>query len=809
MARLPTTLGDSLPTPRPQRQVQRYDSQIVNRAMEDAGRVLDRTGDQVFKEAEKNATLEAMKRANNAEREVQDLLYGNDTTPGLYSRQGSAAIGIDKDFETAIARIRADAMKDVSDPLISRALQKSLDDLDTNNRGNIKRYINANRLDASKQLMQDQADLASSLASLEYNNDASFQSALDQATTAGINLAKTNGYMEGDASWKAEIIKQRSKVIGSNLESLAKSNSVDDQLKFMERYDQFRERGELDLATTQRMDALRTALEPQVDALRALQTVRGQQVTYSAPLDDVLRGMRGQESGGMQFGGPGSVAGPNAPTTSPKGAIGIMQVMPATGPEAARMAGLEWDETRYKTDAAYNKQIGEAYMANQVEKFGDVRIALAAYNAGPGIVQDWMDGTNKSGNNKSGLKLGDPRKGETTVDQFLARMPYAETRGYVSGVMRRAGYDGTPNGYISEETAMATAANMREDTREKFLKMVEQNNKAYEATRATDIKSGSNAIIDMMTSNNITIAEVPPTLIAHAQQNGYYEAIKNYDPNASSDNSTLNYLYGLDAKALKSVDLDAPAIRASLSPEDYGRWKQKQNNIDQPAMSATLDLRKTMVEKAMGVRGYEMGGSGADGDENRARVSRVNSLIDKEIDVFSQNNNGRMPGAVELQRIVDNVFIDQKVTTDQGLLWDTDKNIFDISIDDIKNEDVKQIRQTLRSRGLPATDSDIIRAFVLSGGDMSGIDREIASTKAMLAGFGNVVTGAGRGIERGAQYLADQYQMRGIVPKKGVGTLLQESDNSTVRSLGDYFVQYGSIGEDPNDMNESERSAWE
>src|ERR1700683_4528312 len=38
------------------------------------------------------------------------------------------------------------------------------------------------------------------------------------------------------------------------------------------------------------------------------------------------------------------------PLRSPAGAIGYSQVMPGTGPEAAKLAGLPWDEERLKTD---------------------------------------------------------------------------------------------------------------------------------------------------------------------------------------------------------------------------------------------------------------------------------------------------------------------------------------------------------------------------------------------------------------------------------------------------------------------------
>jgi hypothetical protein len=92
-----------------------------------------------------------------------------------------------------------------------------------------------------------------------------------------------------------------------------------------------------------------------------------------------------QESGGRQFDEKGN------PLTSSAGAIGIGQVMPATGPEAAKMAGLPWDEERFRTDADYNAALGEAYFLNMYNRFGSLDLASAAYNAGPGRLSSALD----------------------------------------------------------------------------------------------------------------------------------------------------------------------------------------------------------------------------------------------------------------------------------------------------------------------------------------------------------------------------------------------------------------------------------
>ncbi|MEL6008193.1 transglycosylase SLT domain-containing protein [Citrobacter portucalensis] len=132
-----------------------------------------------------------------------------------------------------------------------------------------------------------------------------------------------------------------------------------------------------------------------------------------------------QESRGNQFGKNG------IPLTSPKGAVGVAQVMPETAPEAARLAGLEWSAWRYRNDMEYNKALGRAYLNAQLNKYdGNHVLALSAYNAGPGSVDRWLK------------TIGDPRTGKITNKEFMQMIPFLETQAYVSTILQ-----GTPGNF--------------------------------------------------------------------------------------------------------------------------------------------------------------------------------------------------------------------------------------------------------------------------------------------------------------------------------------------------------------------------
>jgi len=97
----------------------------------------------------------------------------------------------------------------------------------------------------------------------------------------------------------------------------------------------------------------------------------------SPELLDLVDRVEQQESGGDQS------------AVSSAGAVGVMQVMPDTAPEAAKLAGVKWDPQAYRTDANYNRLLGIAYLSEMLRRYdGDVEKALAAYNAGPGSVEN-------------------------------------------------------------------------------------------------------------------------------------------------------------------------------------------------------------------------------------------------------------------------------------------------------------------------------------------------------------------------------------------------------------------------------------
>ena len=76
---------------------------------------------------------------------------------------------------------------------------------------------------------------------------------------------------------------------------------------------------------------------------------------------------------------------------SSAGALGLMQLMPATGKAMAGEADLPYSKGRLGQDGDYNARLGSRYLGHVLDRFDQsAALALAAYNAGPSRVDGWI-----------------------------------------------------------------------------------------------------------------------------------------------------------------------------------------------------------------------------------------------------------------------------------------------------------------------------------------------------------------------------------------------------------------------------------
>jgi soluble lytic murein transglycosylase len=104
---------------------------------------------------------------------------------------------------------------------------------------------------------------------------------------------------------------------------------------------------------------------------------------------------------------------------SSAGAIGVMQLMPATGRQTAREIQFPYAGRTTLTDSSSNIRLGTTYLGKMYERFDENRVlATAAYNAGPHRVKAWL-----------------PDSGYLDARVWIENIPFRETRKYVRRVL--------------------------------------------------------------------------------------------------------------------------------------------------------------------------------------------------------------------------------------------------------------------------------------------------------------------------------------------------------------------------------------
>ena len=112
----------------------------------------------------------------------------------------------------------------------------------------------------------------------------------------------------------------------------------------------------------------------------------------------------------------------NNEAESTQGAIGLMQLMENTAKDVANKNGIELDGENIREcllNEDTNINIGTKYLQTLIDRYHNIEVALAAYNAGIGTVDGWIE------------------RGIISADgSDIENIPYRETNNYVRKILR-------------------------------------------------------------------------------------------------------------------------------------------------------------------------------------------------------------------------------------------------------------------------------------------------------------------------------------------------------------------------------------
>lgn len=451
-------------------------------------------------------------------------------------------------------------------------------------------------------------------------------------------------------------------------------------------------------------------------------------------LDRAFEILIGTESGGRQLDKDGK------PLTSSAGAVGIAQVMPDTGPEAARMAGLPWDEERYRTDPEYNRALGRAYFGQQVKDFdGDLAKAYAAYNAGPRWVKEAQDRAAKAapGSQEADWfwQLNNDKRTPANRQQTQAYV-IKNTREFSAGLG------------LSRPTLLEMKAQLQQDP---TLAGNPARLKAAETALESRYKDTTDAIKQR---EDETLDTVYKTLY---QNGGRMEGL-GAGLRAAIPGDKLGSVMEFAAKAAKGPTNDPAAWAeilsmpraelAALSPADFFRQfrtvlddahmekgyallKDAQGNSDGSHLEI-LSTAQRVKQAAMAAKIIPDDNGKANADQLKA-FGQFNLAIEDRVRQFEKVDlqGKRKANSEELQKIIDTALLD--TVSVNGFLYD-DKKVSFASLDQrdkqrsyvmvgeekiwqraIPDNQRAQIIRDLRERGKPVTEQAIASWWVAAG----------------------------------------------------------------------------------------------
>lgn len=636
------------------------------------------------KERQEFDTLRAEDAYNKLrERQVSLMM---DPEKGFLARRGAAAIAPDVvpsytgEFQKAVSEIESGLTSEEQRQMFRRRAGNAQAEY----RNALARHV----LDQSNAFAQTvyQGTLAveTDNAARDWQNPYTIQMSLERITGAVSREAKRLG-LAADAS-EALLQDARSKVHASVLAAALDNGNVAYAQAYLKH--NAKQINAPDLLKYQGM--VTKEFDARVAIGTATQVVQ-EFAPKAAPNDfQRLAGLVEQrESGGKQA------------AVSPKGAIGVMQVMPGTAPAAAKMAGLPWDEQRYRTDAEYNRRLGQAYLAQQLKDFdGDVAMALAAYNAGPGRVRE---------------ALRDSNKGRGGPVNWLSLMP-KETQDYVAAILPKftsgAGAAERPTLQQVHET-VRTRVGM--DNPQRLKLAMDEATRQWSDLEKADKQREDEALGEayrMLEINGGNYEALPATLKARVppEKFGTLRDFADKVAKGATVETKWDVYYQLrtDPRLLAATNL--PALKGALADSEFKELTRLQAEARNAPEEAQTSLQT--AQQRMGMRLSEIGvdPTPKPGSNDAKKVAQVWSLLDQNVRALEGALKRKLKPE-ERDAEIDRLFTQTQV---KGALWGTnERRLFELKPTDqvvsvtVPDGERVKITRALQAAGRPVTDEAI------------------------------------------------------------------------------------------------------
>ena len=428
-------------------------------------------------------------------------------------------------------------------------------------------------------------------------------------------------------------------------------------------------------------------------------------------------------------------SGGNQAAVSPKGAIGAMQLMPETAKETSEELGIPFSPERLATDANYNVALGTAYLNKMLGRFGgNETLAVAAYNAGPGMVDDWVNGTNKTGKNPSKLQLPDPRSGAAAAQEFIQKIPFQETRNYTAGIMQQAAATVPASQKYADGLAAANAITdpqlkkfVMDDLDDRKKAATAQGNALYDQAAKIVLDSGFSKIPAQLMNN------IPADELVKLQRMDDYRR-KGTEP--TTDYGKFQDMLKMPVEQLAALNLEKD-VRPYLSNADFNTVRsiwQKAQNGDETAQKVASGKENT-IETTMARAGILIGKNAAAlKPDNLKKQQQFRSAMQERQDSFRVKHD-REPNIDETEALANQLLLDVKLSGGGVFGWsDSTQKLWETAPEDLANVFINS--GNMKSSDIPPTERRKIINFLRTKAVQASEENIIAEYQNRISGLG-------------------------------------------------------------------------
>lgn len=625
----------------------------------------------------------------------QDLMYnpqsGVTSQTGVNAIQRQSGMSLADEYTGKLSDAASQISSQLSNPMQLRMFNEQASDIAAQFHGATTQWEGQQFKSYALSTQQGTVKLASNQVALNYNNPEQIDAGLQAIKAATYQAGKINGTAATEI--EANQLTMTSNALAGAIDAALQQGQTTYANQLLAKYSPQMTADDILKVNGK----LNTYIGTQVAANTVANVMAGIGPQLSnSPLSRMQAITAQSESGNRETNADGSTV------TSPKGAQGVMQVMPTTNTDPG--FGVTPAQNNSPQERA---RVGRDYLAAMVQRYGDPAKAWAAYNAGPGALDDAMAQAKAAG----------------TPNAWLQNLP-PETQSYVQKNVAayQSGAVNTTRPALADVIAQVRANPVLQQKPEWMQQAVTLATQQYnEQTQAIDQRDTA-AVAQVqrtLTANRGNWSSINPADLAAVNPKdlpGLQSFAKSMSEGTNTTNTALYQTLVTSPQIMANMTNDQWQTQAAnLSVDDFKTLsKQRADMINNTGSNAPGSLNLRAVNETLSQRLQTMGinpypkSTGFNSDPDAvSQVGAIRQFVNESI-LEAQQQAGKKFTEADIENHIDSLFT--KSVTFQNKInlgfmtinrAPTTQNLMSMTADDIPDDVLPKLKADFKSNGVP------------------------------------------------------------------------------------------------------------